>query len=388
MIAFKLRFAILSMAIFAFFTVWTPVVLAENSNTRSVQVEYFYQPNCEECKKIAALILPPMQEQYGSRIKLGKYDLSEQKNFLHLIAILDKQKNTSNEDVYMVVAGKHILGGYPAVEKQLFPAVEAELHNNIDNSITAETMPSAAVVKTTGEKLKLGMVIAAGLIDGINPCVFSTLVFFMSLLSVAKIRGRKLILIGTAYCAAGFITYLLLGFGLFNLIKTLDAFPLFKTGLNAAMSGILVIFAIISLRDAWLFYKSGGDSKQVVLQLPDRLKTLSHNVMKRGLKFHYLMVGSFVIGVLVTLLESVCTGQVYVPTLVLMSNESGAFSKWFGLLLLYNLMFILPLIGVFIMTYCSISVLTAIKLTRTNLLAGKILLGVFFLALAAIMMML
>lgn len=386
MIAFKLRFAILSLAIFAFFAGCVSVVQAESSSGKQVMVEYFYQPNCEECKKIAALILPSMQEQYGSRVKLEKYDLSEQKNFLRLIAILDKNKNTSNADVYMVVAGKHILGGYPAVEKQLFPAIETELHNNTDNNITAETPPSADTVKTTGEKLKLGMVIAAGLIDGINPCVFSTLVFFMSLLSVAKIRGRKLILIGIAYCAAGFLTYLLLGFGLFKLIKTMEAFPLFKSGLNATMSGILIIFAVISFRDAWLFYKSGGDSKQVVLQLPDRLKTLSHNVMKKGLKFHYLMAGSFVTGVAVTLLESVCTGQVYVPTLALMSNESGVFSKWFGLLLLYNLMFILPLIGVFIMTYCSISVLTAIKLTRTNLLAGKILLGVFFLALAVIMM--
>jgi cytochrome c biogenesis protein CcdA len=387
MIAFNLRFAILSVAIFAFFVGWTPAVQAASSSTRSVLVEYFYQPNCEECKKIAALILPPMQEQYGSRIKLEKYDLSEQQNFLRLIAILDKQKNTSNADVYMVVAGKHILGGYPAVERQLFPAIEAELRNT-GSDITAETPPSAAVVKTTGEKLKLGMVIAAGLLDGINPCVFSTLVFFMSLLSVAKIRGRKLILIGIAYCAAGFITYLLLGLGLFKLIKTLDAFPLFKTTLNATMSGILVIFAIISFRDAWRFYKSGGDSKQVVLQLPDRIKEMSHNIMKKGLKFHYLIIGSFVIGMTVTLLESVCTGQVYVPTLVLMSNESGVFSKWFGLLLLYNLMFILPLIGMFIMTYCSIFVLTAIKLTRTNLLLGKILLGLFFLALAAIMMVL
>jgi hypothetical protein len=51
-------------------------------------------------------------------------------------------------------------------------------------------------------------------------------------------------------------------------------------------------------------------------------------------------------------------------------------------------MFILPLIGVFIMIYCSISILTAIKLTRANLLVGKILLGLFFLAMSVILMML
>jgi cytochrome c biogenesis protein CcdA len=385
MIAFKSRFAIWVAAIFAFFVIEAPHIQAEGNSGRRVPVEYFYQPNCEDCKKITALILPPMHEQYGNRIALEKYDLSEQKNFLRLIAILDRQKNTGNEDVYMVVAGKYILGGYTAVEKQLFPAIESELRTGGDDA-ASEAPPSTNAVKTTGEKLKMGMVIAAGLIDGINPCVFSTLVFFMSLLSVAKIRGRKLILVGLVYCAAGFITYLLLGFGLFKLIKTLDALPLFKTGLNAAMFGVLVIFAMISFRDAWLFYKSGGDSAQVMLQLPGRLKAMSHNVMKKGLKFHWLIAGSFVIGVTVTLLESVCTGQVYVPTLTLLSNESGVFSKWFGLLLLYNLMFILPLIGVFIMTCCGISILTAVKLTRANLLIGKILMGLFFLILAAILM--
>ena len=384
MIAFKFRFSILLLAILPFFT---GIFSYAADTDRQVSVEYFYQPNCEECEKITAFILPPLREQYGSRVKLDKHDLSEQKNFLLLVSILDSQKNTSNENVYMVVNRKYILGGYPAIEKQLFPKIEAELHSAKANDTPALT-GSTEAVKTTGEKFKLGMVIAAGLIDGINPCVFSTLVFFMSLLAVAKIRGRKLILVGLAYCAAGFITYLLLGLGLFQVIKVLEAFPLFKAALNSVMVGILVIFAGISFRDAWLFHKYEGDSRRVWLQLPDRLKVMTHTVMKKGLKFHYLIIGSFVIGIVVTLLESVCTGQVYVPTLVLLSHESGVFSKWFGLLLLYNLMFILPLIGVFIMTYCSISVLTAIKLTRTNLLAGKILLGLFFLVLAVILVML
>lgn len=386
MIAFNFRFSILILAILPFFAGGGFSAYAADTDRR-VAVEYFYQPNCEECEKITTFILPQLQEQYSSRVKLDKHDLSEQKNFLLLVSILDSQKNTSNENVYMVVNHQYILSGYPAIEKQLFPKIEAELHSAKANDTPALTASTEAV-KTTGEKLKMGMVIAAGLIDGINPCVFSALVFFMSLLAVAKIRGKKLILVGLAYCAAGFITYLLLGFGLFQVIKVLEAFPLFKATLNSVMVGILMVFAIISFRDAWLFHRHGGDSRRVWLQLPDRLKTMTHNVMKKGLKFHYLIIGSFVIGVAVTLLESVCTGQVYVPTLVLLSNESGVFSKWFGLLLLYNLMFILPLIGVFIMTYCSISVLTAVKLTRTNLLTGKILLGLFFLVLAVILVML
>jgi hypothetical protein len=388
MIALNFRFSILLLLFLPFFIggVNVPESCAADVG-RIVNVEYFYQPNCEACEKIASFILPPLDEQYGKQIKLDKYDLSEQKNFLRLIAILDQQQNTSNDEVYMVVSGKHILGGYQTIEKQLFPIIKSEIHSTDTNYVIKSTN-SSLTVKTTGEKLRLGMVIAAGLIDGINPCVFSTLVFFMSLLSVAKIRGRKLILVGLVYCAACFVTYLLLGFGLFKIIKTFESFPLFKNILNSIMTGILVFFAIISFRDAWIFHKCGEDPRRVLLQLPARLKEMTHRVMKSGLKFHSLIAGSFLIGVAVTLLESICTGQVYVPTLVVLSNESGVFSRWFGLLLLYNFMFILPLIGVFIMIYCSISILTAIKLTRANLLVGKILLGLFFLAMSVILMML
>lgn len=148
---------------------------------------------------------------------------------------------------------------------------------------------------------------------------------------------------------------------------------------------VLLVFAIISFRDAFAFVKSGGKAGKVALQLPRNVKLLIHRLMRRGLKFKYLFTGAFFIGIAVTLLESVCTGQVYVPTLVLLSNEAGVFSKWFNLLLLYNLMFILPLIGVFALMFSGISILKAVKLTRINLIVGKITLGIFFLALAIIM---
>ena len=67
MIAFKLRFAIGAVAIFVFLAGGGSPVHAADNSSRSVMVEYFYQPNCEECKKIAALILPPMQEQMVPR---------------------------------------------------------------------------------------------------------------------------------------------------------------------------------------------------------------------------------------------------------------------------------------------------------------------------------
>jgi hypothetical protein len=354
---------------------WSSVLLAGDKTL----VEYFYKPDCEDCRKVSEFILKPMNEKYASQVRLKKYDLSNEKNFLLLISILDTLHDDSNANVYMILNRNKVLAGYSAIEKSLFKSIEHPL------SLSTPKINSTKAVQSIGDRLKIMTVIVAGLIDGINPCVFSTLIFFMSLLAVSKIQGKRLFIIGTAYCTACFLTYLLLGFGLFNILKSLADFAWLRTGLNWSMIIVLLVFALISFRDAFAFVKSGGKSSKVTLQLPRKVKLLIHGMMRRGLKFKYLFTGAFFIGIAVTLLESICTGQVYVPTLVLLSNEAGLFSKWFSLLLLYNLMFILPLIGGFALMFSGISVLKAVKLTKVNLIASKITLGLFFLALAVIM---
>ena len=149
---------------------------------------------------------------------------------------------------------------------------------------------------------------------------------------------------------------------------------------------VLLLIAALSFRDAWRYTTSGSNPDKVTLQLPPIIKKRIRLIMRHGLKSSYLLSAVFGIGVLVTLLESVCTGQVYVPTLMLLASESsGVFSRWFGLLLLYNVMFILPLLGVFGLTYGGMSTFQAIRLTRSNLRLGKILLGIFFIALAVLL---
>ncbi|MDD5597510.1 MAG: hypothetical protein PHV82_06170 [Victivallaceae bacterium] len=349
------------------------------SAAQKVLVEYFYQPNCEDCRKVSEFIIKPMNEKYGSKILLKKYDLSEEKNFLLLVSILEKQHDDSNAHVYLALNRNRILAGYAAMEKNLFRDLEA-----LNTMPLPKLEKPQKTIESIGKRLTLFTVIAAGFIDGINPCVFSALIFFMSLMAVAKIRGVRFFIVGTAYCLACFLTYLLLGFGLFKVLKSLNYFSWLRTGLNWMMVILLLAFAFLSFRDALVFIRSGGNSRNVALQLPHKIKLLVHKVMRRGLKFEYLFCGAFFIGVAVTVLESVCTGQVYVPTLVLLANKTGMFSRWFTMLLLYNLAFIIPLIVIFVSMFSGISVLRAVRLTRSNLLLGKIALGVFFLALAAI----
>ncbi|MFA6658935.1 MAG: hypothetical protein WCS25_04480 [Victivallaceae bacterium] len=380
MLAFKLKIASFILVGCFIFS-----ASAEKVNDK-VLVEFFFQTGCEECNKVKSFVLPQFEEKYSGRYLLRKYDLSQKENFLHLIMTLDQLHEDSNYSVYLILNRKTVLGGYQAIAEKIFETMDQLQPMNLDEA-TNKKLTADEIVATQGAKrMTVTTVIIGGLLDGINPCVFSTLIFFMSLLTVAKISGRRLIAVGIVYCLACFLTYLLLGFGILKIIRELNVIPYLKSFLNWGMMSVLLLIAALSFRDAWRYTTSGSNPDKVTLQLPPIIKKRIRLIMRHGLKSSYLLSAVFGIGVLVTLLESVCTGQVYVPTLMLLASESsGVFSRWFGLLLLYNVMFILPLLGVFGLTYGGMSTFQAIRLTRNNLRLGKILLGIFFIALAVLL---
>ena len=82
-------------------------------------------------------------------------------------------------------------------------------------------------------------------------------------------------------------------------------------------------------------------------------------------------------GFLVTLLDSLCTGQVYVPVLALISREPGTWRSLF-LLALYNLAFIAPLIAVFMLAAKGADAAQMSRWSKRNVFPSKLALGVVF----------
>ena len=65
-----------------------------------------------------------------------------------------------------------------------------------------------------------------------------------------------------------------------------------------------------------------------------------------------LTCAAFVSGIIISLVEAVCTGQVYLPTIALILKDTGSGYFWRAMeyLLIYNLMFIVPLVAVLALT--------------------------------------
>ena len=349
-----------------------------------VLIEYFFQPGCEECVKVSTLVLPVLEEHFSKQYVLRKYDINEEHNYLRLVAYQEQLQVDTNDSVCMIV-GTRYLGGFQDIDHNLLNVVELELKKQPSAEEKQHLADGREALYRRAYSFTVGTVAIAGLLDGFNPCVFSTLVFFLSLLGVNKIRGRKLFIIGLTYCLASFLTYVALGLGILRFLLLFSGYPVLKVSFEAILSGFLLIFAVLSFRDAWKFWKT-GKSQHITLQLPGRIKDQIHAVMRAGLKMSHLLVGAFCIGAIVTVLESVCSGQVYVPTLALMARETGLNSRWFLLLLLYNVMFILPLLFLFFAAWRGTTLTVFLDWSRRNVVKAKIALGIFFLLMAAIIL--
>jgi cytochrome c biogenesis protein CcdA len=362
---------------------------AEAVGSGKVRIDFFGQKGCGECEKVEALALPQLEERFGGAFELFRYDVSVKENMLFLLETQDRLNVKANEPVMVVVDGTTPLCGFREIDARLAEVVEAAVNSAANSKAPPEAVPRKAggILERRAASMTAAAVLFAGLLDGINPCVFSTLVFFMSLLAVSKVRDGRLLAVGITYCFASFITYTLLGFGLFSSLKLISQFHAARLFMDCAMAALLCVLAALSFRDAFAYARSGS-AGDLTLQLPQRVKAAAHAAMKRGLSYRLLVPGAFAIGCLATLLESVCTGQVYLPALALLAKEGAEPMRWGLLIVLYNVMFAIPLVCVFALAYAGVKTDRLLKWSRMNVVPAKLLLGVLFLCLAALIFLL
>ena len=233
--------------------------------------------------------------------------------------------------------------------------------------------------------LNIGAVILAGLIDGINPCAFTTIVFLLSMLAYLGKTRRELAMVGVGFTLAVFLTYILLGFGVLRAIKILSVSHGVSKGLTYLVVALTFGLAAWSFVDFLRCSRSGNVNK-ATLGLPKAIKSRIHKVIRTGLKTRALIVGSFVVGCLVALLESMCTGQIYLPTLVFIARDPSLRNRVLAYLLLYNLAFILPLVAILVIAYFGVGSELMGRFLKKHLAKMKLVLAILFAGLAVLLL--
>ncbi len=87
------------------------------------------------------------------------------------------------------------------------------------------------------------------------------------------------------------------------------------------------------------------------LQLPNFLKKRIHKTIRKESQSACYLLAAIVAGFIISFLEFACTGQVYLPTILFVINTPSIRASAVSYLLLYNFMFILPLLIIFGIVY-------------------------------------
>ncbi|MHB1294439.1 MAG: hypothetical protein ACYC4R_05530 [Anaerolineae bacterium] len=224
-------------------------------------------------------------------------------------------------------------------------------------------------------------VVLAALIDGVNPCAFATILFFVSYLAVSRRRRSELLLTGLAFSAGVFLTYLLVGLGAMSLLRLANSIRVVGTVLYALMAASCFILAGISLYDYRL--ARAGNLKDMRLNLPEPLRERIKGRIRAA--SGALAGAAFVSGLLVSLLELACTGQVYLPTISFVVGLPQMRANAIAYLALYNVVFVLPLLAVLGLAVYGISAARFQEWFVRNAARAKLLMALLFLLLGALL---
>jgi cytochrome c biogenesis protein CcdA len=223
-------------------------------------------------------------------------------------------------------------------------------------------------------------IVGAGLLDGVNPCAFATIIFFISYLAISGRTGNQIIMVGSTFTFAVFLTYTALGLGLSTLVEELGGSSVVGRVIYGATALVCVLFAGLSL---WDYRKiRQGKLTEIALQLPKSLKKRIHATIRKRTRVKGFIGAAFIAGMLVSLFELACTGQVYLPTIVFMTSVTEWRTTAIAYLILYNLMFVIPLIAVFAVAYYGASSDNLTAYFQTHVGAVKLLTAALFGALA------
>lgn len=216
------------------------------------------------------------------------------------------------------------------------------------------------------DNLTLPLVLGAAAVDSINPCAIGVLLFLSSVLLRVSSKKQALIQLGMTYIAVVYVVYMLSGLGLVWFQHTLIEKG-FAEAIGIIVGVFVIVLGLIELKD--FFWYGKGISLEIAPRHKQKLTQMAEKIS---------FLGVITIGAFVAIVELPCTGGPYlaITTILARSFDMQAFLY----LLLYNFIFVLPLLVILLMIYYGVSTLSLKKWREAkrkwmNLASGLLMIG-------------
>lgn len=290
---------------------------------------FFYEHGCPECTRINVFLQKRIKPHYPVEIK--EYEIHEPGN---ANLLMDLARTYQAKDIFekgtpaVFIGDQSFQGSSRAVQRKIEEGVRA--------AVRKKAVSPLSRVQGVNQKVKvinritLPAVLSSAAVDSINPCACAVLVLLLGTILSSSGRKRRTVLGGGfAFTAACFISYFLMGFGLFAAIQV--------TGIQRYIYIAVAILAI--LIGIWNMKESFWQGQRLRIGVPKswqpKLKRITSNIIS--------VPGAFFMGLLISLFLLPCTSGPYVVIIGMLSHVATR-AQAVLLLILYNIIFILPFI--------------------------------------------
>lgn len=182
------------------------------------------------------------------------------------------------------------------------------------------------------------ILLPAAIADSINPCAFAILFVILSSIMSQTWSRMKMLLTGLAFTLSIFISYYLMGVGLYRAFTFADQAMYLQV-----WAAFLAIFIWLgNIKDYFWF------GKYFTMEMPSFLKIESRKYLRKITS----PAGAFFIGILISLFLLPCTGGPYLTILSYLASESATINLMgYIYLLIYNIVFIIPFLIITFLVY-------------------------------------
>ncbi len=307
----------------------------------STTLVFFHETGCSHCARTEAF-LESIHPDYPD-LEILHYEIHDAESLDLLPKLLAAYGVEEGAVPILFVGDVALVGGvfYGLEDEPLVPSGRSEeiaLERAIGLAVeSGAPSPLTRIDGSTAsrggfaETLTIPAVIVAAAADSVNPCTFAVLVLLLGTLLVAERRGRKSLVLkaGFAFTIAIYVSYFLMGIGIFTAIQAAGI----QRPFIIAVSCLAILLGLWNMKDYFAY------GKWFTIEVPQRWRP----TVKRLTASVVSVPGAFFVGVLDSLFLLPCSSGPYIAILALLGKTTTR-TQGILYLLLYNLIFVLPLI--------------------------------------------
>ena len=209
--------------------------------------------------------------------------------------------------------------------------------------VTFENQTNYNISKPKKIKTELTLVklISLAAVDAINPCALAVLTLMLiAILTYNPQKKKNVLLAGLAFTSSVFVMYLFYGLVIIKFFQVVQALTTIRLWLYKILGFFAIILGILNMKD-FVKYKPGGFATEMPMSMRPKVKKIISGITSPK--------GAFFVGIFVTVFLLPCTIGPYVIAGGILSTFE--IIKTIPLLLLYNLIFVIPMVAITLIVY-------------------------------------